>query len=114
MGELWPGCVKEKRSQTTQTQYSLSRYRLLMSDGQYYNSFFMLASQLNSLIYEKQLEQFTVINKVKSYICNNNANVDQHAARVTVILGLEILAPAWFQVGRKIGNCKLANNFLHI
>jgi len=71
----------------------------LLSDGQYSNSFSMLATQLNNLIHEKQLEQFTVI-KVKKQICNTVAG---QSKRVVVILELEILTPG-SQVGAKIGN----------
>jgi len=59
----------------------------------------MLATQLNNLIHEKQLEQFTVI-KVKKQICNTVAG---QSKRVVVILELEILTPG-SQVGTKIGN----------
>jgi len=59
----------------------------------------MLATQLNNLIHEKQLEQFTVI-KVKKQICNTVAG---QSKRVVVILELEILTPG-SQVGAKIGN----------
>ena len=37
------------------------RFRLLLSDSQFTNSFAMLATQNNSLVHEKQLEMFTVI-----------------------------------------------------
>ena len=37
------------------------RFRLLISDGVYQNSFSMLASQLNHLIHEKKLENYTIV-----------------------------------------------------
>jgi len=75
------------------------RYRLLLSDGQYTNSFSMLATQLNNMIHNKQLEMFTVI-KVKKQICNQVAG---QTKRVVIILDLEIVTPG-SQVGSKIGD----------
>ena len=37
------------------------RFRLLLSDGHYSNSFSMLATQLNNLIHDNQLAQYTII-----------------------------------------------------
>ena len=59
----------------------------------------MLATQLNSLIHDNQLEQFTLI-KVKKHICNS---VPGQSKRVVVILELEIVTPG-SQIGSKIGN----------
>ena len=39
----------------------MSRFRLLLSDGHYSNSFSMLATQLNNLIHDNQLAQYTII-----------------------------------------------------
>jgi len=75
------------------------RYRLLLSDGSYTHSFSMLATQLNSLIHEKKLEQFTII-RVKKHICNQVAG---QSKRVVIILDLEVVTPG-SQVGQKIGN----------
>lgn len=43
------------------------RYRLLVSDGLYLNSFAMLATQLNDLCNEGKLTEFTII-QVDRYI----------------------------------------------
>ena len=75
------------------------RYRLLLSDGLYTNSFSMLATQLNNMIHDKQLEMFTII-KVKKQICNQ---VPNQSKRVVIILELEVVTPG-AQVGSKIGN----------
>ena len=75
------------------------RYRLMLSDGHYYSSFSMLATLLNNLIHDKQLEPFTLI-KVKKHICNS---VPGQRKRVVVILELEIVTPG-SQIGSKIGN----------
>ena len=37
------------------------KFRLLLSDGQYTNSFSMLNTKCNNLIHDKQLEPFTII-----------------------------------------------------
>ena len=75
------------------------RYRLLLSDGLYTNSFSMLATQLNNMIHDKQLEMFTII-KLKKQICNQ---VPNQSKRVVIILELEVVTPG-AQVGSKIGN----------
>ena len=59
----------------------------------------MLATQLNPMIHNKQLEQFTII-KVKKHICNQ---VGQQTKKVVVILEVEILTPG-SEVGAKLGN----------
>ena len=75
------------------------RYRLLLSDGLYTNSFSMLATQLNNMIHDKQLEMFTII-KLKKQICNQ---VPNQSKRVVIILELEVVTPG-AQVGSKLGN----------
>lgn len=37
------------------------RYRILISDGKYFNSYAMLASQLNEMQHKGQLEEFTIV-----------------------------------------------------
>ena len=78
------------------------RYRLLLSDGHYSTNLSMLATQLNNLIHDKQLEQFTLI-KVKKHICNS---VPGQSKRVVIILELEIVTPG-SQIGSKIGSPQL-------
>ena len=75
----------------------LSRYRLLLSDGQYSNSFSMLATQLNNLIHENQLSQYSII-RVKKHVCNSNLS-----KKVVVILELEVLKPG-SEVGERLGS----------
>ena len=79
-----------------------SRFRLLLNDGEYSNSFAMLAtqvklggqsldelyyffaslfSQLNHLVHEEALPQYTVI-KVKKLVCNQMANQVCHSRLV--------------------------------
>ena len=77
--------------------FPLSRYRLLLSDGQYSNSFSMLATQLNNLIHENQLSQYSII-RVKKHVCNSNLS-----KKVVVILELEVLKPG-SEVGERIGS----------
>jgi len=75
------------------------RYRILLSDGQYSNSFSMLATQLNHMIHDKQLEQFTIV-KINKFICNQVAG---QTKRVMILLELSVVTPG-DQVGEKIGN----------
>lgn len=52
------------------------RYRLLLSDGQYLQSFSMLSTQLNHLVNEGSLSEFTII-QVKQHVTsvvNKNDN----------------------------------------
>lgn len=56
------------------------RYRLLLSDGQYLQSFSMLSTQLNHLVSENQLPEFTII-QVKQHITsvvNKNENDERY------------------------------------
>ena len=75
------------------------RYRLLLSDGQFSNSFSMLATQLNHMVHDNQLAPFTII-KVKKHICNQ---VGGQTKKVVVILEVEIITPG-SEVGTKLGN----------
>ena len=58
--------VSTKRIAGTSTE----RYRLLISDGQYQNSYGMLATQLNPMIHDGTLCEHSVV-KVKKLQCNN-------------------------------------------
>jgi len=74
------------------------RYRLLVSDGAYSNSFSMLATQLNHLIQEKKLENFTII-KIKKHICNQVTG----GKTILILMEIEVITPG-AEVGRKIGS----------
>jgi len=76
------------------------RYRLLLSDGQYTNSFSMLATQLNYMIHDRQLEMYTII-KIKRHI-TNQVRADGRT-KVVIILDLEVVK-AGRNVRSKIGN----------
>ena len=66
---------------------SSERYRLLISDGMYSNSYAMLATQLNGMVAEKQLDDYCVV-KVKRLQCNT-----MQGKKVIIILEMEILRP---------------------
>lgn len=56
------------------------RYRLLLSDGKYLQSFSMLSTQLNHLVTEGKLPEFTII-KVNQHITsvvNKNENDERY------------------------------------
>jgi hypothetical protein len=59
----------------------------------------MLATQLNSLVHDNKIPQFSVI-RVKKLVCNQMA---AQAKRVVIVLELEVLQRGE-QVGKKIGN----------
>lgn len=77
------------------------RYRLLVSDGIRINSYAMLATQLNSLITEDRLTEFSVcqINRYAISMINNSGR----QKRVMVILSIDVKIPGT-EVGAKIGN----------
>ncbi|XP_076637806.1 replication protein A 70 [Colletes latitarsis] len=77
------------------------RYRLLVSDGKRINSFTMLATQLNSMITDNVLTEFSIcqINRYAISMVNNAGK----QKRVMVILNIEVKFPG-SEVGHKIGN----------
>ncbi|XP_043581968.1 replication protein A 70 kDa DNA-binding subunit [Bombus pyrosoma] len=77
------------------------RYRLLVSDGKRINSFTMLATQLNSMITDNVLTEFSIcqINRYAISVVNNAGK----QKRVMVILSVD-LKVAGDEVGHKIGN----------
>ncbi|OAD56898.1 Replication protein A 70 kDa DNA-binding subunit [Eufriesea mexicana] len=77
------------------------RYRLLVSDGKRVNSFTMLATQLNSMITDNILTEFSIcqINRYAISMVNNAGK----QKRVMVILNIDLKVPG-NEVGHKIGN----------
>ena len=81
------------------TKDDQKKFRLLLNDGKYINSFVMLSPKLGHLVRENVLTTYTVI-KVKKYVCNKMANQDK---RVIIISKLEVLQ-AGELVGKTIGS----------
>ncbi|XP_076234444.1 replication protein A 70 [Calliopsis andreniformis] len=77
------------------------RFRLLVSDGRRINSFTMLATQLNSMITDNILTEFSIcqINRYAISMVNNAGK----QKRVMVILNIDVKVPGE-EVGHKIGN----------
>ncbi|CAL7949670.1 unnamed protein product [Xylocopa violacea] len=77
------------------------RFRLLVSDGKRVNSFTMLATQLNPMITDNILTEFSIcqINRYAISMVNNAGK----QKRVMVILSIDVKVPG-DQVGHKIGN----------
>jgi len=75
------------------------RFRILLNDGEYINSFVMLATKLNHLVHENALPQYTIF-RLKEYVCNRMATQEK---RVIIVLDLDVLQKG-DTVGRKIGN----------
>ena len=59
----------------------------------------MLATQLNNLIHENQLSQYSII-RVKKHVCNT---MNAASKKVVVILELEVLKPG-SEVGKRLGS----------
>lgn len=74
------------------------RFRLLISDGVYQNSFSMLASQLNHLIHDKKLDNYTIV-KIKKHMYNKAGS----GKKVLILMDLEVMEKG-SDVGSKIGN----------
>lgn len=72
------------------------RYRLLLSDGQYLQSFSMLSTQLNHLVADGQLTEHTII-KVQQHITsvvNKNENDERFDC---VVFSLFLVCIDWQQ-----------------
>ncbi|XP_039303739.1 replication protein A 70 kDa DNA-binding subunit isoform X2 [Solenopsis invicta] len=77
------------------------RYRLLVSDGEKLNSFTMLATQLNNLIENDILNEFSIC-KITNY-CLSSVNNNGKEKCVMLILDIEVIVSGE-EVGRRIGN----------
>ncbi|XP_072749031.1 replication protein A 70 kDa DNA-binding subunit [Anoplolepis gracilipes] len=77
------------------------RYRLLVSDGQRFNSFTMLATQLNNLIEENILTEYAIC-KVTNYHMSSVNNGGKEK-RVMLLMGIEVIVPG-STVGHRIGD----------
>jgi len=78
------------------------RFRLLLSDGMYSNSFCMLATQHNERIHSKELEMFTIL-KLTRVLCNRSSENSSVNLRVIVVLEFDVVASG-AEVGYKIGS----------
>uniref|UniRef100_T1GRY7 Replication protein A subunit n=1 Tax=Megaselia scalaris TaxID=36166 RepID=T1GRY7_MEGSC len=83
------------------------RYRILISDGKYLNSFAMLATQLNHLQQEDKLKENTIV-RLERYTTSMVNKTDKADKRVMIILELTILNDGR-EVGQKIGNPQTFN-----
>ena len=82
---------------------SSERYRLLISDGMYSNSYAMLATQLNKMVTDSTLDEFCVI-KVKRLQCNT-----MQGKKVIIILDMEVLRP-----GSQVSHLKIIMLFFYM
>jgi|ERR1712179_187031 len=86
--------------------YGQERFRLLLSDGMYSNSFCMLASQHNERLHSKELEMFTIL-KLTRVLCGNRSELgienSSFNIRVIVVLEFDVVASG-AEVGCKIGS----------
>ncbi|XP_073817699.1 replication protein A 70 kDa DNA-binding subunit-like [Musca autumnalis] len=76
------------------------RVRLLVSDGKYFNSYAMMATQLNNMYHEDKLKEMTIA-RVDKYI-TSVVNKNDAGKRVLIILEMTILMPG-AEVKSKIG-----------
>ncbi|KAL6438135.1 hypothetical protein ACFW04_004397 [Cataglyphis niger] len=77
------------------------RYRLLLSDGHRLNSFSILITQLNNLITNNTLTEYSVC-KILNYALTS-VNNNGKERRIMLVLDIEVLVPG-SKVGCKIGN----------
>ncbi|KAI8045324.1 replication protein A 70 kDa DNA-binding subunit [Drosophila gunungcola] len=76
------------------------RYRILISDGKYFNSYAMLASQLNVMQHNGELDEFTIV-QLDKYV-TSMVGKDGAGKRVLIISELTVLNPG-AEVKAKIG-----------
>ncbi|XP_043653475.1 replication protein A 70 kDa DNA-binding subunit [Drosophila teissieri] len=76
------------------------RYRILISDGKYFNSYAMLASQLNVMQHNGELEEFTIV-QLDKYV-TSLVGKDGAGKRVLIISELTVVNPG-AEVKSKIG-----------
>ncbi|XP_034664549.1 replication protein A 70 kDa DNA-binding subunit [Drosophila subobscura] len=76
------------------------RYRILISDGKYFNSYAMLASQLNEMQHRGQLDEFTIV-QLDKYV-TSMVGKEGAGKRVLIISELTVLN-AGAEVKEKIG-----------
>ncbi|KAH8306223.1 hypothetical protein KR018_004774, partial [Drosophila ironensis] len=77
------------------------RYRILISDGKYFNSYAMLASQLNEMQHKGQLDEFTIV-QLDKYV-TSIVGKGGAGKRVLIISELTVLNPG-NEVKAKIGD----------
>ncbi|XP_054717650.1 replication protein A 70 kDa DNA-binding subunit-like [Uloborus diversus] len=82
-----------------------NRFRLLLNDGQMLFPYAILATQLNSLIENKQLEKYTIIN-LKKYVCSQ-ISLEK---KVIICLDIDVIALGT-NVSQKISNASTSNSF---
>lgn len=80
------------------------RYRLLISDGCNFNSFAMLATQLNSMVSSGELTEFSIL-RIKRHIISNLTDRSKGSKQVMILIDLVVLVPGDV-VGLKIGDPK--------
>lgn len=80
------------------------RYRLLISDGLNVNSFAMLATQLNAMVINGELTEFSIL-KIKRHIISNLTDRSKGSKQVMILIDLVVLVPG-NDVGVKIGEPK--------
>jgi len=80
-------------------KYPTERYRILLSDGEFSSSFCMLSTELNPMIHNGELEQFTII-RVNKYMCNQAL---QPRKKVIILLEVTVIQLG-ARVGRVIGS----------
>jgi len=78
------------------------RYRLLISDGRNFNSFAMLATQLNGMVSSGELTEFSIL-LIKRHIISNLTDRSKGSKQVMILIDLVVLVPGHV-VGSKIGD----------
>merc|ERR1719315_586665 len=68
---------------------AMERFRLLLSDGLYTCSYSILSTQLNHMIYQQELMNYSLV-RVNRHMCNR---AEETGKTVVIILDLEVLTP---------------------
>lgn len=71
-------------SKRIQSNENSERYRLLVSDGKYMNTYAMLTTQLNPLILDNQLSDYSII-RVDKFITSIVNKADQSGTKFVLL-----------------------------
>lgn len=89
-------CEIKKISPPNASANAPSRYRLAISDGEHFQQA-MLATQLNALINQGQIQVFSLV-RLNDFICNKLQN-----KRILIILNLDVIATLPDKIGNPTG-----------
>jgi len=101
-GEVIDPIVQVLGSKVIPGNGATERFRILISDGVYLQSFATLATQLNPMLLNGELPDYSIV-KITNHVVSTFKNPDKPDKKVLVIVSLEVLSKG-DEVGMKIGH----------